>query len=149
MRCLIEIQSAAWTCSHSQKDPSSVIRHTVAQLCIFIKWRPTWHTVISTREEDDSWYLQWYVYVYVLGLGRGLVEEKVLFGVQNNSTFLECIPKSQQAQIRWYIQRPGSERREEVRESSAHMSHHTTSQWSIILSLLLLSLWSVTVHCLG
>ncbi|XP_070763846.1 semaphorin-3D isoform X1 [Enoplosus armatus] len=45
----------------------------------------------------------------------GRVEERVLFGVQSNSTFLECIPKSQQAQIRWYIQRPGSERREEVR----------------------------------
>uniref|UniRef100_A0A8D2ZPV5 Sema domain, immunoglobulin domain (Ig), short basic domain, secreted, (semaphorin) 3D n=1 Tax=Scophthalmus maximus TaxID=52904 RepID=A0A8D2ZPV5_SCOMX len=46
----------------------------------------------------------------------GQVEEKLLFGVQSNSTFLECIPKSQQAQIRWYIQRPGSERREEVSE---------------------------------
>uniref|UniRef100_A0A3Q3G7H2 Sema domain, immunoglobulin domain (Ig), short basic domain, secreted, (semaphorin) 3D n=1 Tax=Labrus bergylta TaxID=56723 RepID=A0A3Q3G7H2_9LABR len=32
-----------------------------------------------------------------------------------NSTFLECIPKSQQARIRWYKQRPGSERLEEVR----------------------------------
>ncbi|CAG13033.1 unnamed protein product, partial [Tetraodon nigroviridis] len=48
------------------------------------------------------------------GLMKGSVEERVLFGVQNNSTFLECIPKSQQAQIQWYIQRPGSERREEV-----------------------------------
>ncbi|MEQ2264788.1 hypothetical protein XENORESO_019534, partial [Xenotaenia resolanae] len=47
--------------------------------------------------------------------GGGKVEEKVIFGVQNNSTFLECTPKSQQAQIRWYIQRFGSERREEVR----------------------------------
>uniref|UniRef100_A0A8C2YYT1 Sema domain, immunoglobulin domain (Ig), short basic domain, secreted, (semaphorin) 3D n=1 Tax=Cyclopterus lumpus TaxID=8103 RepID=A0A8C2YYT1_CYCLU len=45
----------------------------------------------------------------------GRVEERVLYGVQSNSTFLECIPKSQQAQIRWYIQRLGSERREEVR----------------------------------
>ncbi|XP_061577955.1 semaphorin-3D isoform X2 [Cololabis saira] len=44
----------------------------------------------------------------------GRAEERVLFGVQNNSTFLECLPKSQQAQIRWYKQRPGSERREEV-----------------------------------
>ncbi|XP_040927222.1 semaphorin-3D isoform X2 [Betta splendens] len=49
------------------------------------------------------------------GLGGGQVEERVLFGVQNNSTFLECIPKSQQAQIQWYIQRTGPERREEVR----------------------------------
>uniref|UniRef100_A0A3Q2Q7K2 Sema domain, immunoglobulin domain (Ig), short basic domain, secreted, (semaphorin) 3D n=1 Tax=Fundulus heteroclitus TaxID=8078 RepID=A0A3Q2Q7K2_FUNHE len=39
----------------------------------------------------------------------------VLFGVENNSTFLECIPKSQQAQIRWYMQKLGSERREEVK----------------------------------
>lgn len=48
-------------------------------------------------------------------LGTGSVEEKILFGVQSNSTFLECIPKSQQARIRWYMQRPESERREEVR----------------------------------
>ncbi|KAG7216112.1 hypothetical protein INR49_007864, partial [Caranx melampygus] len=48
-------------------------------------------------------------------LGGGRAEERVLFGVQSNSTFLECVPKSQQAQIRWFIQRPGSERREEVR----------------------------------
>uniref|UniRef100_A0A674NKP4 Sema domain, immunoglobulin domain (Ig), short basic domain, secreted, (semaphorin) 3D n=1 Tax=Takifugu rubripes TaxID=31033 RepID=A0A674NKP4_TAKRU len=42
--------------------------------------------------------------------------ERLLFGVQSNSTFLECIPKSQQAKIQWNIQRPGSERKEEVRE---------------------------------
>uniref|UniRef100_A0A3Q3GEF4 Sema domain, immunoglobulin domain (Ig), short basic domain, secreted, (semaphorin) 3D n=1 Tax=Labrus bergylta TaxID=56723 RepID=A0A3Q3GEF4_9LABR len=42
-------------------------------------------------------------------------EQRVLYGVQSNSTFLECIPKSQQARIRWYKQRPGSERLEEVR----------------------------------
>uniref|UniRef100_A0AAQ5Z0B0 Semaphorin-3D n=1 Tax=Amphiprion ocellaris TaxID=80972 RepID=A0AAQ5Z0B0_AMPOC len=48
-------------------------------------------------------------------LGGGRVEERVLYGVQSNSTFLECIPKSQQAQIRWYKQRPGSDRKEEVR----------------------------------
>uniref|UniRef100_A0A096LUP1 Sema domain, immunoglobulin domain (Ig), short basic domain, secreted, (semaphorin) 3D n=1 Tax=Poecilia formosa TaxID=48698 RepID=A0A096LUP1_POEFO len=47
--------------------------------------------------------------------GGGNVEERVLFGVQNNSTFLECIPKTQQAQIRWYMQKLGSERREEVK----------------------------------
>ncbi|XP_005729920.1 semaphorin-3D [Pundamilia nyererei] len=48
-------------------------------------------------------------------LGTGSVEEKILFGVQSNSTFFECIPKSQQARIRWYMQRLESERREEVR----------------------------------
>ncbi|KAM6960587.1 LOW QUALITY PROTEIN: semaphorin-3D [Aplochiton taeniatus] len=47
-------------------------------------------------------------------LGGGGVE-MLLYGVENNSTFLECVPKSQQAQIRWYVQRPGSELREEVK----------------------------------
>lgn len=59
-----------------------------------------------------------------LGLMKRSVEERLLFGVQSNSTFLECSPKSQQAQIQWYIQRPGSEHREEVREcSSTHFTH--------------------------
>ncbi|KPP78727.1 semaphorin-3D-like [Scleropages formosus] len=42
-------------------------------------------------------------------------EEKLLFGVEHNSTFLECAPKSQQAHIRWFLQRPGSDHREEVK----------------------------------
>ncbi|XP_072291830.1 semaphorin-3D [Eucyclogobius newberryi] len=46
--------------------------------------------------------------------GEG-VEEKLVFGVENNSTFLECVAKSQQAQIQWYFQRAGSERREEIK----------------------------------
>ncbi|KAL0968320.1 hypothetical protein UPYG_G00265300 [Umbra pygmaea] len=42
-------------------------------------------------------------------------EEKIMFGVVNNSTFLECLPKSQLATIRWFIHRQGGEHREEVR----------------------------------
>ncbi|OCT89190.1 semaphorin-3D [Xenopus laevis] len=41
-------------------------------------------------------------------------EEKVIFGIENNSTFLECMPKSQQASIRWFIQHTGEERQEEI-----------------------------------
>uniref|UniRef100_A0A4W5LHC3 Sema domain, immunoglobulin domain (Ig), short basic domain, secreted, (semaphorin) 3D n=1 Tax=Hucho hucho TaxID=62062 RepID=A0A4W5LHC3_9TELE len=48
-------------------------------------------------------------------LRGGRVEERIMFGVENNSTFLECLPKSQQATIRWFIHRPGAEHREEVR----------------------------------
>ncbi|KAJ0029211.1 hypothetical protein NQD34_004208 [Periophthalmus magnuspinnatus] len=44
--------------------------------------------------------------------GKG-VEEKLIFGIEKNSTFLECVAKSQQAQILWTFQRAGSERREE------------------------------------
>ncbi|XP_030646326.1 semaphorin-3D [Chanos chanos] len=45
----------------------------------------------------------------------GKVEEKVLYGVEGNSSFLECIPKSRQAQIRWLLMRPGSDQRQEVK----------------------------------
>ncbi|KAG8439988.1 hypothetical protein GDO86_005963 [Hymenochirus boettgeri] len=41
-------------------------------------------------------------------------EEKVIFGIEFNSTFLECIPKSQQASVRWFIQRQGEEHQEEI-----------------------------------
>ncbi|XP_072565991.1 semaphorin-3D [Paramormyrops kingsleyae] len=41
-------------------------------------------------------------------------EERLLYGVESNSTFLECVPKSPQAQIRWYLQRSTSDEREEV-----------------------------------
>ncbi|XP_070611040.1 semaphorin-3D isoform X2 [Erythrolamprus reginae] len=41
-------------------------------------------------------------------------DEKVIFGIEFNSTFLECVPKSQQASIRWFIQRSGEEHREEM-----------------------------------
>uniref|UniRef100_A0AAY4BEG8 Semaphorin-3D n=1 Tax=Denticeps clupeoides TaxID=299321 RepID=A0AAY4BEG8_9TELE len=43
------------------------------------------------------------------------VEEKLQFGVESNSSFLECSPKSQQAQVRWFVQRAGSDHREEVK----------------------------------
>lgn len=69
--------------------------------------------------------------LFSLGVVGGRVEERVLFGVQSNSTFLECIPKSQQAQIRWYIQRAGSERREEVRECARLHTHTHTHHLNI------------------
>ncbi|XP_034032522.1 semaphorin-3D [Thalassophryne amazonica] len=48
-------------------------------------------------------------------LGGERVEERIVFGVQSNATFLECIPKSQQARIHWYMQKPGSEKGMEIR----------------------------------
>ncbi|XP_053317964.1 semaphorin-3D [Spea bombifrons] len=45
---------------------------------------------------------------------RETSEEKVIFGIEFNSTFLECIPKSQQASIRWFIQHTGEEHQEEI-----------------------------------
>ncbi|XP_051580550.1 semaphorin-3D isoform X2 [Myxocyprinus asiaticus] len=47
-------------------------------------------------------------------LGRN-IEEKVLYGVESNSSFLECVSKSQQAQIRWFILKPGADHRQEIK----------------------------------
>uniref|UniRef100_A0A674K847 Semaphorin 3G n=1 Tax=Terrapene triunguis TaxID=2587831 RepID=A0A674K847_9SAUR len=44
-----------------------------------------------------------------------LAEEKVVYGTEHNSTFLECVPKSPQATVQWFLQRPHDERRDEVK----------------------------------
>ncbi|XP_039616988.1 semaphorin-3C [Polypterus senegalus] len=41
-------------------------------------------------------------------------EELVLYGVKNNASFLECLPKSPQAAVRWLVQR-NNDRRKEVK----------------------------------
>lgn len=42
-----------------------------------------------------------------------------VYGTEHNSTFLECLPKSPQAAVRWFLQRPGDERPEQVSEDLA------------------------------
>ncbi|XP_077182023.1 semaphorin-3D-like isoform X2 [Paroedura picta] len=46
--------------------------------------------------------------------GISVAEEKVIFGVQNNSTFLECLPSSPQTTIRWLVQHSNTVILEEV-----------------------------------
>nr|XP_034961968.1 semaphorin-3D-like isoform X2 [Zootoca vivipara] len=46
--------------------------------------------------------------------GISMAEEKVVFGVQNNSTFLECLPHSPQTAIRWLVQRSNAPVLEEI-----------------------------------
>ncbi|XP_066580091.1 semaphorin-3D isoform X2 [Amia ocellicauda] len=55
-------------------------------------------------------------------LANEQAEEKIMFGVEHNSTFLECIPKSQQASIRWFLQRSGTDFREEVKPDERVMN---------------------------
>ncbi|NXB83428.1 SEM3G protein, partial [Vidua chalybeata] len=43
------------------------------------------------------------------------VKEKVLYGAEDNSTFLECMPRSPQASVQWFVQRPPDEQRDEVK----------------------------------
>ncbi|CAH7237791.1 semaphorin-3G [Phodopus roborovskii] len=38
-----------------------------------------------------------------------------VFGTEHNSTFLECLPKSPQAAVRWFLQRPGDEGTDQVK----------------------------------
>ncbi|KAJ1109534.1 hypothetical protein NDU88_006894 [Pleurodeles waltl] len=42
-------------------------------------------------------------------------EEKLIYGAELNSTFLECVPKSPQAAVKWFVQRPNNDRKEEVK----------------------------------
>uniref|UniRef100_A0AAY5KQU0 Sema domain, immunoglobulin domain (Ig), short basic domain, secreted, (semaphorin) 3bl n=1 Tax=Esox lucius TaxID=8010 RepID=A0AAY5KQU0_ESOLU len=42
-----------------------------------------------------------------------VTEERVVYGTENNSTFLECIPRSPQATVTWLVQR--EDRKEEVK----------------------------------
>lgn len=43
------------------------------------------------------------------------VEEKVIYGVESNSTFLECVPRSQQTEVRWTMQQQQDPTSREVR----------------------------------
>ncbi|XP_072136400.1 semaphorin-3G-like isoform X2 [Mobula birostris] len=47
--------------------------------------------------------------------GFNSVEERVVYGTEHNSTFLECIPKSLQATVKWFIQRAVDLQKDEVK----------------------------------
>ncbi|XP_021490905.1 semaphorin-3G [Meriones unguiculatus] len=55
-------------------------------------------------------------------LGQGQSQDKEatglvtrVFGTEHNSTFLECLPKSPQAAVRWFLQRPGDKETDQVK----------------------------------
>lgn len=54
-------------------------------------------------------------------LGQGQSQDKAsgqvtrVFGTEHNSTFLECQPKSPQAAVRWFLQRPGDKGADQVK----------------------------------
>lgn len=49
----------------------------------------------------------------------GHVVTTTVYGTEHNSTFLECLPKSPQAVVRWFLQRPGDQRPDQVSKHSA------------------------------
>ncbi|XP_053704195.1 sema domain, immunoglobulin domain (Ig), short basic domain, secreted, (semaphorin) 3bl isoform X3 [Synchiropus splendidus] len=48
-----------------------------------------------------------------------VTEEQVVYGTENNSTFLECVPRSPQATVSWMVQR--DDRKEEVKQDDRVM----------------------------
>uniref|UniRef100_A0AAQ5Y3H8 Sema domain, immunoglobulin domain (Ig), short basic domain, secreted, (semaphorin) 3bl n=1 Tax=Amphiprion ocellaris TaxID=80972 RepID=A0AAQ5Y3H8_AMPOC len=49
-----------------------------------------------------------------------VTEDKMVYGTENNSTFLECVPRSPQASVSWLVQR--DDRKEEVKLDDRVMS---------------------------
>uniref|UniRef100_A0A8C2JIV9 Sema domain, immunoglobulin domain (Ig), short basic domain, secreted, (semaphorin) 3D n=1 Tax=Cyprinus carpio TaxID=7962 RepID=A0A8C2JIV9_CYPCA len=47
--------------------------------------------------------------------GKEAYEGKVLYGVESNSSFLECVSQSQQALVRWFVLKPGADHRQEIK----------------------------------
>ncbi|XP_011370878.1 semaphorin-3G [Pteropus vampyrus] len=45
----------------------------------------------------------------------GPLATTTVYGTEHNSTFLECLPKSPQAAVRWFLQRPGDEGPDQVK----------------------------------
>lgn len=45
----------------------------------------------------------------------GLAGTTVVYGTEHNSTFLECLPKSPQATVRWFLQRPRDQGSDQVK----------------------------------
>uniref|UniRef100_A0A8C6XMX2 Semaphorin 3E n=1 Tax=Naja naja TaxID=35670 RepID=A0A8C6XMX2_NAJNA len=50
----------------------------------------------------------------LLGDASGKAEERLVYGIEHNSTLLECIPRTLQAQVIWLVQRAHEARKEEV-----------------------------------
>lgn len=62
----------------------------------------------------SEWRLMWlrWLCVCVCVLAYRNAVEMTQYGVKNNTTFLECFPKSPQASVRWLIQRDNDRRKE-------------------------------------
>ncbi|KAK1161484.1 semaphorin-3D-like [Acipenser oxyrinchus oxyrinchus] len=60
-----------------------------------------------------------------IGDGFDDVEEKVIYGVETNSTYLECVPRSQQTSIRWTVQHPRADHSHELKNDDrfVYMEH--------------------------
>lgn len=52
--------------------------------------------------------------MYIVGDALDKTEERLAYGIENNSTLLECTPRSLQAKVIWFVQKGRDTRKEEV-----------------------------------
>ncbi|XP_059185190.1 semaphorin-3D [Centropristis striata] len=73
-----------------------------------VKYGDPWSQCPITEDDSDS------------------VEVKVVYGVEGNSTFLECVPRSPQAELRWTMQHTDSQQQtpSQLRQSDGDRSLH-------------------------
>lgn len=64
--------------------------------------------------------------VFLLAEDLDGTEDRVVFAMENNSTFLECIPRSPQATVTWLVQR--DDRKEEVKTLHLRLSVEMMSE---------------------
>ncbi|KAK1166911.1 semaphorin-3A-like [Acipenser oxyrinchus oxyrinchus] len=64
--------------------------------------------------------------------GKGNLEERIIYGVENSSTFLECSPKSQRALVNWQFQKQNEDRKDEIKADDRFIR---TEQGLLIRSL--------------
>ncbi|KAK6488175.1 semaphorin-3A [Huso huso] len=64
--------------------------------------------------------------------GKGNLEERIIYGVENSSTFLECSPKSQRALVYWQFHKQNEDRKDEIKADDRFIR---TEQGLLIRSL--------------
>lgn len=52
------------------------------------------------------------------GDASGKAEERLVYGIEHNSTLLECVPRTLQAKVIWFVQRAHEARKEEVLDTA-------------------------------
>lgn len=72
--------------------------------------------------------------------GSEEIELKVVYGVENNSTFLECTPASPQARVKWIMQQKHSQSTKEVRILDIILMYSGTEMMTTYLSASVLPL---------
>lgn len=81
----------------------------------------------SLRFRSNHTERTWSFFVSVASSDSDSVEVKVVYGVEGNSTFLECVPRSLQAELKWTVQETES-RQQSLSQTQVSRSFSRLSQ---------------------